>query len=161
MSSVLSKPKKSVVRMPCAVAGERTICGGRVLSFGRNCAFAPKSDSAVPNRPVGHKSGKTVAVRVGPHDATEERAACIMPGIHDQHIFTDLLGADGLVGHEQRGVGGGCGYPDAREHSRRQHAVRVREHGARAYSARRAFNDVVDEIHIASMGEFCLINQLE
>src|SRR6266516_6552963 len=51
--SVLSKPKKSVVRIPAGSDDETTISGGRLLSGGRKPPFAANNDIASANFPPG------------------------------------------------------------------------------------------------------------
>src|SRR6185437_12105013 len=48
-----------------------------------------------------------------------------------------------------------------REHTRREHAVRVGEDGTTADRAGRRVDDIVDEIHVALVREVLVVDQLE
>jgi hypothetical protein len=64
-------------------------------------------------------------------------------------------------GNEQRRVGRRAGYAQAAEHAGREQAAGIVEHRAAADRARRAVDDVVDEIHLAGVLEVRLVDQLE
>ena len=72
-----------------------------------------------------------------------------------------LFGADGRVRDKQALVRRRAGHAHAREHARREHAVRIFEHGAAANGAGRAVDHVVDEVHAALVIEVILVDELE
>src|SRR5262249_20650027 len=82
-------------------------------------------------------------------------------GIDEEHVFAGLLAADRRVGNEQRLVDGRARHAHAREHAGREHTVRGGELGAAANGAGRAVDDVVDDIHVAAVLEFALVDELE
>ena len=81
--------------------------------------------------------------------------------IDDEDVFARLLGADGVVRHQQRLVGRRARHADAGEHAGREQSVAVVEYGAAADRAGGAVDDVVDEIHLAGVHEVVLVDQLE
>src|SRR5262245_19352071 len=87
--------------------------------------------------------------------------ACGALAVDDQHIFARLLARDRSIGDEQRLVGGRARHPYAREHARREHAARVGELRAGADRAGRPVDHVVDEVHVAAVGELPLVEELE
>ena len=80
--------------------------------------------------------------------------------VDDQHVFARLLGTDRGLGNQQRIVGRRARHADTPEHAGREHAVGVGEHAATADRARRAIDDVVDEVHLALVHEIGLVDQL-
>ena len=79
-------------------------------------------------------------------------------GIDDEHELAHLLGADRGVGHEQRFCRRRHRHPDARKHAGGELSIGVGEFGAGADGAGRAFDGVVDEIHVPFVAVVVLID---
>src|SRR5689334_17848229 len=72
-----------------------------------------------------------------------------------------LLSADCSVRNEQCLIGRRSRYPYAREHSRREDSIRIRNYRAAADGARRSLDHIVDEIHAAFVIKIVFVNKLE
>src|SRR6266568_7079992 len=83
----------------------------------------------------------------------------LVVGIDGEHVFARLLGGDGDIGDEQRRIGRRARHAHAREHAGGERALGIREHRPAADGARRAVDDVVDEIHVAAVDEVVLVDE--
>src|SRR5882757_2194168 len=141
-------------------AGGQCRSGARFLR--RNLCAWPRSHEAVDDDVVlGHQALRDDAQAI--HDRPERdvfRPGDVL-GVDHQHELPYLFDADGGVGHEQL-IPGWCGsHPDTRKQAGCEPSIRVGEHGAGADGAGGAVDCVVDEIHLALVGEHRLNEELE
>ncbi len=85
----------------------------------------------------------------------------VLSAVDDEHELAALIGADRLVGHQQRLIGRRARHLDPREHAWREQRLGIGKLRPATDRAGRAVDHVVDEVHLPFVGEFLLVDQLE